>query len=276
MNPSTLPIQNEFQSCLDCCPPMQTLRGGLSPLREGMSKTDIGIHIVIIKNSESSSIVDKICPVQNHNYSRGTLTEKDSSCRQEGERNDSVLQRISRSDLDTWQPFLLRPKIMFKTIFCKAALTANPCLASRSARSGLSGEAQTFVRLMKGDSGVVLAGRLLAKAAPSFYRSTRVPKQELARTLNAISIYLAEIAEALRFGGSPVPSSALLRAKTITLIIVAREAVPEQVVREIARQLVYSTRFLMLFHDGHPSVDVASEYEAASKIFKNVSERLAS
>jgi hypothetical protein len=165
---------------------------------------------------------------------------------------------------------------MFKTIFCKAALTPNPCLASRSARSDLSGEAQTFVRLMKGDSGVVLAGRLLAKAAPSFYRSTRVPKQELARTLNAISIYLAEIAEALRFGGSPVPSSALLRAKTITLIIVAREAVPEQVVREIARQLVYSTRFLMLFHDGHPSVDVASEYEAASKIFKNVSERLAS
>jgi hypothetical protein len=129
---------------------------------------------------------------------------------------------------------------------------------------------------MKANSGVVLAGRLLAKAAPSFYKSTSLPKQELARTLNAISIYLAEIAEALRFGDSPVPSSALLRAKTITLIIVARVAVPEEVVREIARQLVYCTRFLMLIDGGHPSVDAASEYEAVSKIFKNVSERLAS
>jgi hypothetical protein len=107
---------------------------------------------------------------------------------------------------------------------------------------------------MKGDSGVLLAGRLLAKAAPSFYRSTRVSKQELARTLNAISIYLAEIAKALRLGVSPVASSTLLRAKTITLIIVAREAVPEEVAREIARQLVSCTRFLMLVDDGHPQV----------------------
>jgi hypothetical protein len=191
-------------------------------------------------------------------------------------RNDSALQCIFRCSLDKRQLFLLRPEGTFKTIFCKAGSTPNPCLAPRPAGSDLNGEAQTFVRLMKGDSGVVLAGRLLAKAAPSFYRSTRVPKQELARTLSAISIYLAEIAEALRFGGSPVPSSAQLRAKTITLIIVAREAVPEEVVREIARQLVYCSRFLVLFDDGHPSVDAASEYEAVSKIFKNVSERLAS
>jgi hypothetical protein len=66
-----------------------------------------------------------------------------------------------------------------------------------------------------------------------------------------------------------------LRAKTITLFIVAREVVPEEVAREIARQLVSCTRFPMLFEDGHPSIDVASEYETASKLFKNVSERLA-
>jgi hypothetical protein len=138
------------------------------------------------------------------------------------------------------------------------------------------GEAQTFVRLMKSDSGVVLAARLLAKAAPSFYSSTRAQKQELTRILDAISIYLAGIAEALRLGRSPVSSSALLRAKTITLIIVAGEIVPEEVAREIARQLVSCTRFLMLFDDHHPPVDIASEYEAVSKLFKNFSERLAS
>src|SRR5262249_17371152 len=112
------------------------------------------------------------------------------------------------------------------------------------------------------------------KAAPYFYRSNRVPK-ELARTLNAISIYLAEIAKALRLGLSPVPSSTLLRAKTITLIIVAREVAPEEVAREIALELVACTRFLMQFDDGHPRVDVASEYESVSKLFRNVSERLA-
>jgi len=128
--------------------------------------------------------------------------------------------------------------------------------------------------LMKGDSGVVLAGRLLFKAAPSFYSSTRVPKQELARTLNAISIYLAEIAKALLLGISPVPSSTLLRAKTITLIIVAREVVPEEVAREIALQLASCTRFLMQVDDGYPRVDVASEYEFVSKLFRHVSERL--
>jgi hypothetical protein len=133
---------------------------------------------------------------------------------------------------------------------------------------------ENFLRLMKGDSGVVLAGRLLVKAAPSFCSSTGVPKQELARTLNAISINLAEIAEALRLGVLPVPSSAQLRAKTITLIIVARQVVPEEVAREIARQLVSCTRFPMLFEDGHPSIGVASEYETVSKLFKNVSERL--
>jgi hypothetical protein len=80
----------------------------------------------------------------------------------------------------------------------------------------------------------------------------------------------------LRLGVSPVPFSTLLRAKTITLIIVAREVVPEEVAREIARQLVLSTRFLVLFDNGHPQIDVASECETVSKQFKNVSERLTS
>jgi len=130
--------------------------------------------------------------------------------------------------------------------------------------------------MQKGDSGLVLAGQLLAKAAPSFYSSTRLPKQELARTLKAMSNYLGEIAGALRSGCSAIRSSALLRAKTITLIIIAREAVPEDVARQIARQLVSCTRFLTLFKDGHPQVDVASDYDAVSKLFKNVSERLES
>jgi hypothetical protein len=129
---------------------------------------------------------------------------------------------------------------------------------------------------MKGDSAVVLAGRLLAKAAPSFYLSTCIPKQELARTLNAIAIYLADIAKALRLGISPFPASALLRAKTITLIIVAREAVPEDVAREIARKLVSSTRFLVRFDDGQTPGTLASEFEAVSKLFKNVSEQMSS
>jgi hypothetical protein len=44
------------------------------------------------------------------------------------------------------------------------------------------------------------------------------------------------VAEALRLGVLPVPSWANVRAKTITLFIVAREVVPEEVAREIARQ----------------------------------------
>jgi hypothetical protein len=128
---------------------------------------------------------------------------------------------------------------------------------------------------MKGDSAVVLAGGILTKAAPSFYSAISVPKRELAGTLNAISVYLAEMAKALRLGVSPVTPSTLLRAKTITLIIVARKVVPEEVAREIALQLVACTRFLVQFDDGHPWVDVASEYESVSKLFRNVSEQLA-
>ena len=128
---------------------------------------------------------------------------------------------------------------------------------------------------MKGDSAVVLAGRLLVKAAPSFCSSTGVPKLELARTLNAISVSLAEIAEALRLRVLSGPSSAQLRAKTITLIIVAREIVSEEVAGEIARQLVSCTRFPMMLDDDASPMDVASEYEMASKLFKHVSERLA-
>ena len=132
-----------------------------------------------------------------------------------------------------------------------------------------------FKSFMKGDSGVVLAGQLLIKTAPYFYNSTGVPKHELARTLNAISTHLAEIAESLRLGVLPAPSLAKLRAKTITLIIVGREVVPEEIAREIARQLVSCTRFPIPFDDGYRSIDAASEYETVSKLFKNVSERLA-
>jgi hypothetical protein len=128
---------------------------------------------------------------------------------------------------------------------------------------------------MNGDSGVVFAGRLLVKVAASFSDSTGAPKQELVRTLNSISIYLAEIAAALRLGDAPLRSLGLLRAKTITFIIVAREVVPEQTAREIARQLVSSTRHLMALNGGEAPLGVASDFEAAAKLFKNVAEQLA-
>jgi len=162
-----------------------------------------------------------------------------------------------------------------KRSFCKAGPTPNPRSASQPApRTGLNGEAQTFLRLMKDDSGAVLAGRLLVRAAPFFYSSTHVSKQQLAPILDAISIHLTEIAKALRLGIYPVPSSNLLRAKTITFIIVARELVPEEMAREIARQLVFCTRFPMPLN-GYQRVEVASEYEVVSKQFKGVSERIA-
>jgi hypothetical protein len=127
---------------------------------------------------------------------------------------------------------------------------------------------------MNGDSGVICAGRLLVKVAPTFSDSTGTPTRELARTLNLISIYLAEIAKALRLGDSPLHFLGLLRAKTITFIIVAREVVPEQTAREIARQLVSSTRLLTALNDGEARVGVASDYETAAKLFKNVAEQL--
>jgi hypothetical protein len=120
-----------------------------------------------------------------------------------------------------------------------------------------------------------IAGRLLVKVAGSFSDWRGAPKQELARTLYSISIYLAEIATALRSGDSPDRSLGLLRAKTITFIIVAREVVPEQAAREIAHQLVSSTRFLMAFNDGEAPFSVASDFEAAAKLFKTVAEQLA-
>jgi hypothetical protein len=128
---------------------------------------------------------------------------------------------------------------------------------------------------MNSDSSVVFAGRLLVKGAGSFSDRRGAPKQELARTLDSISIYLAEIATALRSGDSPDRSLGLLRAKTITFIIVAREVVPEQTAREIARQLVSSTRFLMAFSDCGAPFSVASDFEAAANLFKTVAEQLA-
>jgi hypothetical protein len=128
---------------------------------------------------------------------------------------------------------------------------------------------------MNSDSSAVFAGRLLVKVAGSFSDRRGAPKQELARTLDSISIYLAEIATALRSGDSPDRSLGLLRAKTITFIIVAREVVPEQTAREIARQLVSSTRFLMAFSDCGAPFSVASDFEAAANLFKTVAEQLA-
>jgi hypothetical protein len=128
---------------------------------------------------------------------------------------------------------------------------------------------------MNSDSSVVFAGQLLVKVADSFSDPPGAAKQELARTLNSISIHLAEIATALRLGDSPHRSSGLLRAKTITFIIVAREVVPEQTAREIARQLVSSTRFLMAFNDGKAHCSVASEFDAVAKVFKTVAEQMA-
>jgi hypothetical protein len=127
---------------------------------------------------------------------------------------------------------------------------------------------------MNDDSGVIFAGRLLVKVAGTFSDTTGGSKQALAQTLNSISIYLAEVAAALRLGDSPRRSLGLLRAKTITFIIVARELVPEQTAREIARQLVSSTRILMAFNGGGPPLGFASEFEAASKLFKTVAEQL--
>jgi hypothetical protein len=124
---------------------------------------------------------------------------------------------------------------------------------------------------MNADSGAISAGRHLVKAVASASSSIGAQKQEFARTLESISIYLAEIAEALRLGDSPLKLFVLLRAKTITFIIVAREFVPEQTAREIALQLVSSTR-----HAGHANTlaAAASDFESASNLFKSVSELL--
>jgi hypothetical protein len=127
---------------------------------------------------------------------------------------------------------------------------------------------------MNSDSSVVFAGRLLVKGAGSFSDRRGAPKQELARTLDSISIYLAEIATALRSGDSPDRSLGLLRAKTITFIIVAREVVPEPTAREIARQLVSSTRFLSALNDGDIPSIVASDFEDGARLFKTVAEQL--
>jgi hypothetical protein len=66
----------------------------------------------------------------------------------------------------------------------------------------------------------------------------------------------------------------LLRAKTITFIIVAREVVPEPTAREIARQLVSSTRFLSALNDGENPSIVASDFEDGARLFKTVAEQL--
>jgi hypothetical protein len=127
---------------------------------------------------------------------------------------------------------------------------------------------------MNGNSGVVFAGRLLIKAAPSFFDSTGSPREKLAQTLRAISTYLTEIARALRLGSSPISSLCQLRAKTITFIILAREIVPEQTARGIARQLVSGTRFSAPLSDGDRPVAIASDYETAAKLFKHVADQM--
>jgi hypothetical protein len=128
---------------------------------------------------------------------------------------------------------------------------------------------------MNSNSNVVFAGRLLVNVVDSFSDPSGDSKRELARTLNSISIYLAEIAAALRLGDSPNRMACLLRAKTITFIIVAREVVPELTAREIARQLVSSTRFLTAFNHRQVPSGVASDFEDAARLFKSVAEQLA-
>jgi hypothetical protein len=128
---------------------------------------------------------------------------------------------------------------------------------------------------MNGDSGVVFAGRLLIKAAPSFFGWNGLPKQELAQTLCAISLYLSEIARSLRLGNSPLPSLRQLRAKTITFIIIAREIVPEQTARAIARQLASGTRLVTSLADCDRPASIAADYETAAKLFKDVADQIA-
>jgi hypothetical protein len=122
---------------------------------------------------------------------------------------------------------------------------------------------------MNADSGAISAGRLLVRAVTFASGSIGAQTREFAQTLKSISTYLAEIAEALRLGDSPLKLFALLRAKTITFIIVAREVVPEQTAREIALHLVSSTRAA---NQSNAVVAAACDFEKASNLFKSVSE----
>jgi hypothetical protein len=122
---------------------------------------------------------------------------------------------------------------------------------------------------MNADSGAISAGRLLVRAVTHASGAIATQKREFAQTLKSISIYLAEIAEALRLGDSPLKLFVLLRAKTITFIIVAREVVPEQTAREIALHLVSSTR---VANQTNAALAAACDFETASNLFKSVSE----
>jgi hypothetical protein len=124
---------------------------------------------------------------------------------------------------------------------------------------------------MNSNSNVVSAGRLLVEVVDSFSDPDGASKRELARTLSFMSNYLADIAAALRLGNSPHRVASLLRAKTITFIIVAREVVPELAAREIARQLVSSTR---AFEGREVPFSVVSDFEDAARLFKTVAEQL--
>jgi len=124
---------------------------------------------------------------------------------------------------------------------------------------------------MNADSGAISAGRLLVRAVTSSSGLVGTQRQEFARTLKSISIYLAQIAETLRLGDSPLRLFSLLRAKTITFIIVAREFVPEQTAREIALYLVSSARPAS---HANAVVAAACDFETASNLFKSVSELL--
>ena len=124
---------------------------------------------------------------------------------------------------------------------------------------------------MNADSGAISAGRLLVRAVTSSSGLVGTQRQEFARTLKSISLYLAQIAETLRLGDSPLRLFSLLRAKTITFIIVAREFVPEQTAREIALHLVSSARPAS---HANAVVAAACDFETASNLFKSVSELL--
>ena len=122
---------------------------------------------------------------------------------------------------------------------------------------------------MNADSGAISAGRLLVRAVTHAPASIDTQKRAFAQVLKSISIYLAEIAEALRLGDYPLKLFTLLRAKTITFIILGREVVPEQTAREIALHLVSSTR---VANKANVALAAAYDFETASNLFKSVSE----
>jgi hypothetical protein len=127
---------------------------------------------------------------------------------------------------------------------------------------------------MNNDLGTISAGELLVRVAPCFRALKKVSKRKLAMTLEAISLYLDQIAADLLLGNLPQQTLVLLRAKTLTFIILAREIVSEQTAREIAQHLVAGTRRLERANKRADLTFLASDYERASNVFGRISNLL--